>query len=321
MIRELSDTMAQHPHDAGDLQLQQLSVTHQQVKAENAFSITVRTNIVGGREKFSFFLEVAGGRDSIPRMCLRLGDVSLRPEVYYNAWREMTYAKRQTAALYSQWEVHWGISTVPPSKHHACPDFSRFYFSGVPGSEAEKLFLFLYGHFSKSLQENWTQKIRAYRVKYDDSNATLEGLVDLDLGPRKREAFNYHFWLPWIEYFEDTIQYEGRNDLSLRPFHGQFLKKEDFDSKIPNFVNAVGEGILQPRGFTASEEQAELEWSMKRGEMRGQGAEGEPSRRVAQRTDPSRSVRESMIAQEEAIREQGNAARIEIEQGQREAQK
>lgn len=108
----------------------------------------------------------------------------------------------------------------------------------------------------------------------------------------------------------------------MRSFYGKFLQKEDFDSKIQSFLatGVVGEGDPQARELTSSERQAELEWATKRGEQQGRVVEGE-SRRVVPRVSRNNSIRESILARETAMRQQGNATRLEREHQQAEAQR
>jgi hypothetical protein len=158
---------------------------------------------IAGCNRTSYYLTPAGRIQVVPAfptmstMCLRLGHTSQRSKVYPNAFAEYSLT-RQLEGLRVAWELHWGVCTVLPSGHHAADDFSRFFFSGLPATEDSKLFAFLHGLYSHSRAQQWQLQMRAYRVKYNDEKGTLSGMVDLDLGSRKREAYNYCFCLPWI---------------------------------------------------------------------------------------------------------------------------
>lgn len=295
-----------------------LQEIHERLIEGNAYQIVVQQKYVSRKYCTSYFLEPRV--PSIPPMCLRLGNTSLRSEHYPNAYREHRYPGiSQKPAMKTAYELHWGLSTVPPSKHHACPDFMRFYFSGIPSSEAEKLLLFLHGWYSVSMQYNLQQKMRAYCVKYDDTGSALAGLVDFDWGNTKRDSYSYHFILPWMEYMEEhNIPFEGRG-ATVRSFYGRFLKKLDFDRKIPAFANGVGLGDLQPRDLKPAEMQSEAEWGVKRGTLAAATTEGElQPRQVAQRTERIRSIRQSMLAQEEHVRRVGDEVRQRAEHENRE---
>lgn len=72
-------------------------------------------------------------------LCLR--DHNKRSFAYPHAYSEFNFAIKKPE-LKTAWELHWGQSRVPSGGHHATPDFSRFFFCGVPVAEAKKLLLF-----------------------------------------------------------------------------------------------------------------------------------------------------------------------------------
>ena len=242
----------------------------QRVTAESAYKISTETHETGR----GIIVKIASRNPLSTPYVLRLGNHQHRTEFIPTAAREyLLTTTDKTNSVRNQWEVNWGVSNQ--ALQSSVPDFPWFHFRGVPATLLGDLLLFLHGMYVCSINMDWKQRLVAYRVQQDDG--TLSGLVQLSLESKARDARNYHFVLPWIEYFEENLPLTGRG-LVLRQFRGKCITKTEFEDLMPSYgelTEAVGDGefdtsenrIPGKRGRStrvALEERAEMEWNLKK---------------------------------------------------------